>query len=305
MTLHNLAADFTKNYMQTRLQASTMRGYTVNLNNHILPRLGDITPQELTADDLDELTAELRGTLSNKSIIYVHATLRKMLAYALKRGYIEKSPYGTYDLPRVNAYRYNIWREEELLTALHQIKGTNIEIPVTMALCYGLRRGECLGLIPSLDLDAKNNVLHVQRSRSVERGGLIVTPCKTKHSNRHILLKPEHSRLLLRSCLPGQYAYDASPKTLDNNFKKFMELNNLPLIRFHDLRHSYATYMLYKGVNPKIVSGVLGHSSVKVTLDLYSHPDVSMQSVCLDAFGTLGNSGTERRYEKHQKQNVL
>ncbi|MBQ9802654.1 MAG: tyrosine-type recombinase/integrase, partial [Clostridia bacterium] len=78
--------------------------------------------------------------------------------------------------------------------------------------------------------------------------------------------------------------YEGSPKTLDLNFKRFMDLNNLPVIRFHDLRHSYATFMLYKGVNPKIVCNVLGHSSVKVTLDLYSHPDVSMQAVCLDAW---------------------
>ncbi|MBQ2773196.1 MAG: hypothetical protein IJF45_02505, partial [Clostridia bacterium] len=167
MTLYELAADFAVNYMHVRLRPSTERGYTVNLKNHILPRLGDVLAQDLTADDLDELTAELALTLSNKSIVYVHATLRKMLAYALKRGYIEKSPYGTYDLPRVESYRYNIWREENIRLALRLITGTDIEIPITLALCYGLRRGECLGIIPSEDLDRKNNVLHVQRSRSV------------------------------------------------------------------------------------------------------------------------------------------
>lgn len=289
MTLYELTADFAVNYMHVRLRPSTERGYTVNLNNHILPRLGDVLAQDLTADDLDELTAELALTLSNKSIIYVHATLRKMLAYALKRGYIDKSPYGTYDLPRVESYRYNIWREENIRLALRLLADTDIEIPVTMALCYGLRRGECLGIIPSEDLDRRNNVLHVQRSRSVERGGLIVTPCKTKHSNRHILLSPQHTRLLAR-CRKGCYAYPYSPKQLDNKFKAFNQLHNLPQIRFHDLRHSYATFMLYKGVNPKIVCSVLGHSSVKVTLDLYSHPDVSMQQICLEAFnGNLGN----------------
>lgn len=283
MTLYELAAEFTVNYMQTRLRPSTVRGYSINLNNHILPRLGDALAQDLTADDLDELTAELSLALSNKSIVYVHATLRKMLAYALKRGYIDKSPYGTYDLPRVEEFRYSIWREETIKPALRLVAGTNIEIPVTMALCYGLRRGECLGLIPSLDLDRRNNILHVQRTRSVERGGLIVTPCKTKHSNRHILISPQHTKLLKQSCRPGNYAFPWSPSVLDNTFQKFIDLNGLPRIRFHDLRHSYATFMLYKGVNPKIVSSVLGHSSVKVTLDLYSHPDVSMQQVCIEA----------------------
>ena len=283
MTLYELAADFTANYMRVRLRPSTERGYTVNLNTHILPRLGDVLVQDLTADDLDELTAELALTLSNKSIIYVHATLRKMLSYALKRGYILRSPYGTYDLPRVEQFRYNVWKEQDIHLALHLIAGTEIEIPVTLALCYGLRRGECLGLIPSLDLDRRNNVLHIQRTRSVERGGLIVTPCKTKHSNRHILLQPKHARMIA-NCHPGSYAFPHSPTILDNKFKKFTKKHNLPQIRFHDLRHSYATFMLYKGVNPKIVSTVLGHSSVKVTLDLYSHPDIDMQRICLAAF---------------------
>lgn len=284
MTLHELAADFTLNYMMQRLRPATVRGYATNLNNHILPRLGDVPAQDLTADDLDELTAELQQTLSNKSIVYVHATLRKMLAYAVKRKYITASPYGIYDLPRVEAYHHKVWREEHIYLALQKVKGTSIEIPITMALCYGLRRGECLGIIPWTDVDARNNVLHIQRTRSVEKGGSLVTPCKTKHSNRHILLKPEHTQLLLHELQPDHYAYPFSPTVLDQTFKRFTEICGLPQIRFHDLRHSYATFMLYKGINPKIVSSVLGHSSVKVTLDLYSHPDISMQAACLDAF---------------------
>ena len=58
-------------------------------------------------------------------------------------------------------------------------------------------------------------------------------------------------------------------------------------LRFHDLRHSYATFMLQKGINPKIVSQILGHSSVSVTLDIYSHPPVDVQSVCLDVFESV------------------
>ena len=67
-------------------------------------------------------------------------------------------------------------------------------------------------------------------------------------------------------------------------YRTFLSKNNFPPIRFHDLRHSYATLMLAKGVNAKIVSAVLGHSGVGVTLDIYSHPDVQMQQACLQAF---------------------
>ena len=68
---------------------------------------------------------------------------------------------------------------------------------------------------------------------------------------------------------------------LEHRFKKFLQKYDFPQIRFHDLRHSYATLMMSKGVNPKIVSMILGHSGVDVTLDIYSHPDVSMQRICL------------------------
>ena len=67
----------------------------------------------------------------------------------------------------------------------------------------------------------------------------------------------------------------------------FMSLGLPKGLRFHDLRHSYATLMLQKGINPKIVSQILGHSSVSVTLDIYSHPPVDVQSVCLDVFESV------------------
>lgn len=285
MTLNDLCREFAVNYMTPRLRPSTVRGYLVNLNNHTLPLLGDLDVQALTVEHLDKLTATLRPRLSGKSIVYVHATLRKVLSYAVRRGYLAESPYRLFDMPKIERFRYVTLTEADMHKALAACKGTRLEVPVTLALCYGLRRGECLGILPAKDLDAARNTLHVQRTRGAEHGKTVVTPCKTDNGNRLILLTPQHTAML--SALPqDSYACPLSPYALDTAFRVFLKQNGLPPIRFHDLRHTYATFMLQKGVNPKIVSTVLGHSSVSVTLDIYSHPDVRMQAACLAAWET-------------------
>lgn len=288
MTLSELAEEFTITYMENRLRPSTIRGYKINLQKHTLPYLGDKTIDSLTVDDLDNLTATLkRKNLSGKSMVYVHATLRKMLGYAIKRGYITKNLYAMFDLPKVEKYAYQVLDDDQMAKMLEVCIGTDLEIPITFALCYGLRRGECLGIIPERDLNARSRVLHIQRTRSSEHGKEVVTPCKTDKSNRQILLSPEHTERLQKLQNGSEYACKLSPHHLDKRFKRFLEENDFPRIRFHDLRHTYATFMLDKGVNPKIVSSVLGHSTVSITLDIYSHANVRMQSVCLQALKGL------------------
>lgn len=282
MLIVELAEEFMKRYVERRLRPSTVRGYQVNLYNHFLPIVLREDPAELDVDLLDLVTDELHDKgLSNRSIVYVHATVRKMCNYALKRGYIDRNPYDLFDLPRVNKYHHRVLLEDEMRRMIDTVRGTDLEVPVTMALCYGLRRGECLGIMPAFDLDVKQCTLHIQRTLSVEHKQQVITPCKTEESNRYILLRPEHVQLLQSRC-QGMFSCSLTPMQLEHRFKQLLYKHDFPQIRFHDLRHSYATLMLRKGVNPKIVSSVLGHSGVDVTLDIYSHPDVSMQRRCLE-----------------------
>ena len=287
MNLNDLAKEFAENYMERRLRPSTVRGYRVNLDNHVLPFLGEKEVSRLSVDDLDDLTEKLLRSLSGKSVVYVHATLRKMLNYALRRGYITVSPYEFFDLPKVRKYNCQVLTQEQMSTLLTCCKGTPLEIPVTMALYYGLRRGEALGIIPSLDLDYRSRTLHIQRTRSSEHGQMLLTPCKTENSDRRILLTQEHADLLRAHTHGTDFACPILPHYLDKQFKKLLAANGLPEIRFHGLRHSYATFMLSQGVNAKIVSSTLGHSTVSITLDIYSHPDVSMQIACLQAMARI------------------
>lgn len=278
MKLTTLYFEFEQNYMRQRLRESTQRGYYTNAQ-HFLGYLGDLEVNEITPQTLDALTEILQQThLSNKSVIYVHATLRRMLNYALKREYIDRNPYHSFDMPRAERYQPLILDETQIKMMLLEVKNTLLEVPVTLALCYGLRRGEILGIIPAYDLNVKHNILHIQRSRGRENGKTVVTDCKTTNSNRYLLLRPEHTFMILKNNKPGQpYLWPFSPSVLDTTFKAFLLKNDFPNIRFHDLRHSFATYMFEKGVNPKIISDILGHSSVQITLDLYSHPDIQQQ----------------------------
>lgn len=283
MTVKELCNSFMSRYARDRLRPTTIRGYQTNIDRHVLPVLGDIDISDLTPEDLDTLSDALRDKgLCNRSAVYAHATLRKALNYAVKRRYIPANPYDWFDLPRIEDYHYQVLNAEQIHRLLSHTKGTDpLKLAVRLSLSYGLRRGEILGLIPEKDLDLCDCTIHIQRSRTIEEGREILTPCKTRHSNRRILILKSDA-LDLSTILHG-YAVPLTPTQLDKRFRDLLDREQLPPIRFHDLRHSYATLMLQRGVNPKIVSTVLGHSCIAITLNIYSHPDTRMQSICLEA----------------------
>lgn len=283
MNLSELSADFARRYAAHRLRPTTARGYETNMRRHVLPTLGGVQVGELTAEHLDELAERLtaRG-LATRSVVYALATLRKVLNYAVKRGYISANPFARFDMPRVEEYRYITLTEAQMRAVFEATAGGDpLGLAVRLALRYGMRRGEVLGVIPEIDLDEGRHTLHIQRTRTIEQGKTTVTPCKTKKSNRFLLLSADDVATL--SHVRHGYAVPLTPTQVDKRFKAFLAAHDLPDIRFHDLRHSYATLMLAKGVNPKIVSTVLGHSGVDITLDIYSHPNVEMQKACLAA----------------------
>ena len=291
MTLSALIEIFNTHYIQKRLRPTTARGYMVNFRLHILPALSEsIELSEITVDTLDVLTDALfdKG-LSAKSVLYVHASLRSALNFAVKRGYLAVSPYGAYDLPRVPKFRYTVLTPEQLLTFVNSLDGNPIRSAVVLAGFYGLRRGEILGIRPKEDYNPDTHTLHIQRTVTEVNRKEVITPCKTASSDRFVLIAPEDACIFTDCRTERLYQYTSS--MLDHAFKRALaSCEGLPRIRFHDLRHSYATWMMDSDINPKIVSSILGHSSVKVTLDLYSHPQVSMQARCLALIADKRNS---------------
>lgn len=190
MTIEELSEEFINGYINARLRDSTARGYITNLKLHALPIIGQVQLNRLSVGALVDMTEQLQEKgLSNRTIIYVHATVRKMLNFAKKRGYITENVYFTFDMPRMQDYAYKTLSEEEFFRMLALCSEPQpLQRAIRLALRYGMRRGEILGICPSEDLDPLLRRLHIQRSRSVEHGQTVISPCKTKHSNRYVLL---------------------------------------------------------------------------------------------------------------------
>ncbi|WP_051577834.1 site-specific integrase [Sporolactobacillus terrae] len=173
---------------------------------------------------------------------------------------------------------------------------------IGVALNTGMRKGEVLGL-RKRDIDFKSKQIHVNQSVYEMQGGAFVCSPKTSYSKRTILfdetiekyLKDQISKQGALKLLYGKkyndndllFCYDDGrpmrPTNINKFFNRIIKAAGVPKIRIHDMRHTHATQLLELGVNPKIVSERLGHASVKITLDLYSHvkPEMQVQGVAL------------------------
>lgn len=168
----------------------------------------------------------------------------------------------------------------------------------------GLRRGEILGLRWE-DVDLEAGTLRVKRSLSFTKDGPCPVPPKTAKGKRsiglsricvealrkHRLLQAEQSRSWGRNLgvvFPNNFGeYRRSQRVINDCFERVKRKGNLPDIRFHDLRHTCATLLLTKGVHPNMVQEMLGHSTISVTLDTYSHVLPNLQSVAVEAMDEI------------------
>lgn len=289
MTVGSLISLFHDHYMMTNLAPNTYRGYMTNINNHILPYHADLDPDQLTYADIDNLVAELhRKGLKNKTINYVLATYRKALNFGIRRGYISRNVILSYDKPRNEVYYPEIYDADQI-TQLLTIESDSAMYPAVFLACTcGVRRGEAAGL---KNEDVKSDRICIRRTVSYDHG-LKITPCKNRRQ-RVILIDPDISERLQRynrerpRNVDGWFIRKAdgssvNPNSITKHFHKLRKKLGLPHIRFHDIRHSYATLMMENDVHPKTVQQILGHSSVKVTLDLYSHANVNQQQAALN-----------------------
>lgn len=291
MTLHQYLSEWLSDY-SVQLAPNTVRGYEVNIR-HICKYIGNIELQDLTYKDIQNCYTELLKTLSGTSVLYCHRVLRNALHRAECLDLITKNPCNFVYAPRRSKQHFNVLTESELCKLFDAVKGTWLYTPVMLSAVLGLRRGEVLALRWS-DIDFKNNILVVSHSALMVNGNFMLCELKTEKSNRAILLSDILSDYLysLLSCsdsvyICSRFGSPISPNVLDKYFRKAVDSLYLPYIRFHDLRHTNATLLLKRGIPAKIVSERLGHSSIAVTLDTYSHVLIDMQKDSSEAFDDL------------------
>ena len=231
-----------------------------------------------------------RAGLSPRTCQYARAILRSALGQALRWGIVSRNVATLVEVPRVKRHEIQPLTPEQARTLLATMRGHRLDALFTVALALGLRQGEALGLQwDAVDLDAR--VLHVRASlQRVEKRWHLVEP-KSARSRRTVAL-PEVLVSALRSHrvrqLEERLAAGArwresgfvfatgigtpfEPSSLTKAFKALLVKAGVPDIRFHDLRHTAATFLLAQGVDARTIMETLGHSQISLTLNTYAH----------------------------------
>jgi integrase len=222
--------------------------------------------------------------------------LHKALDQAFRWRLVLSNAADLVDPPRVSRHEMKALDPEQARKVLHAAEGDSLEALYRVAITAGLRQGELLALRWP-DVDLEHGALWVVATLEQRRGHEpVVAQPKTARSRRQVELGEATVEVLRRHRLarPGiGFVFaraDGSPLSMSIVGKAWVRLNvrsGVPRVRFHDLRHTAATLMLSRGVHPKIVSEMLGHSTIAITLDTYSHVMPTMQREAAAVMDTL------------------
>ena len=277
------------------------------MNRHILPILGNVQLQQLTAQRVQTLYArKLDEGKSAKTIHHIHGVLHKALAQAVRWRLVSRNVCDDVELPRLTRYEHQTLTAGQAQTLLEGARGHRFEVLLALALTTGMRQGELLGLHWQ-DMNFDNGTLQVRRSVSRVRGlGYQEFEPKTTRSRR-MLLVPQfvlemlkehriHQEAIKQAAGTAWHEHDLvfcnmygsflRPDRVRKQFQKLLADAGLPHMRFHDLRHSAATIFMSWGVPAKVVQEILGHANISMTLGIYSHVLPGMQD---DAMGKWDN----------------
>jgi len=304
-TVREFLRQWLKDYAASNVRPLTAEGYAQKIERHIIPALGKITltdlqPSHIQAfyrDSLERGRLDGKGGLSPRTVLHIHRILYSALSYAVRWNLVARNVAQAVDPPRSGRKQMRTLDVEGVNRLLEASKGTLYQPLIHLAVYTGLRRSELLGLRwRSVDLDMSTLAV-VQILHHLKDGRIVFQEPKSLKGKRQVALSPsavmalreykhrqELERLLIGISLsPDDLVFanpDGSPflpDSVTHAFIKIVRSTGLEGIRFHDLRHTHASLMLRQGVHPKIVSERLGHATVAITLDTYSHVTPGLQ----------------------------
>jgi len=304
-TLADYLQRWLKDYAWPNLAPRTAEGYETIIRRHLAPKLGNILLTQLKPSDIQKYYSEMlstgrcdsKGSLSPVTVRQHHMALHRALHMAVKWGLISRNPADAIDPPRCQRPEMHIMNEGDIHAFLEAAKSTPYYALFYLALFTGMRRSELLALRWE-DLDLIMGQISVNRSlHHLRDKSLVFRTPKTAKGRRTIALPPsailvleEHRekqvaiRLILGTRLEdGDLVFSRPdgqpllPDTVSHAWTKLALRTGLTGVRLHDARHSHASLMLKQGIHPKIVQERLGHASIQVTLDTYSHVAPGLQ----------------------------
>lgn len=296
-----------ENYVKIKVRPSSHQTYRGYIENHIKPNIGSIPLNKLTSLELQKLYKKLLGNgrverieskkqpkgLSAKTVRNINQIIASALNLAIEHRLILTNPANACALPRLEHREMKTLPVEQLTSFLREAKESGVFEMYYIELATGLRRGELLGLKWS-DIDLEHGSLRVQRQIARIDGEIVEAPLKTKNAYRTLPLSADAIDVLKaqkKKCGTSQYVFPSptggpiSPDSILHMLHRVLKRAGLPKVRFHDLRHTFATLALQNGVDIKTVSGMLGHFSAGFTLDTYAHVTTSAQK---EAANTMG-----------------
>ena len=290
------------------LRPSTLEHYRSDMEHHVKPYLGQKKLTQITASDLRKLYDDLKKQgrvhprpgqsrgLSTTTIHGIHTTLHHALKSAVDQWLLPHNPADHVEPPKVVHKSMTILNEEQLDTFLAAVE----QDPIWKNFFYtelttGLRLGEICGLMWS-DFDAKKGTLSVNRTIHKEKGGRLVTGDTKTYAGTRTIVLPDSTAELLRGRKKNSYSVwifpnplkpeaPMNPSTAYRQLKAILTENSLPDLRFHDLRHTFATHALANGVDAKTLSGILGHTKASFTVDTYTHTTTDMHKKAAEIVG--------------------
>ncbi len=285
------------------VRLSTYENGRVIVNKHLVPGIGHIKLQKLTTQALQSFYAKkTKAGTSASRIRAIHVLLHKALDHAKRIKLVGSNVCDGVELPKLTKPKAQSLTPEQAQLLLQKGREHHhLEALLTLALATGMRKGEILGLRWA-DVDLEKGTLQVHRTLNyMAHHGFVEGEPKTESSRRQIMLPPfvvetlrrhRTAQLEVRLAAGANWVdYDLvfSNKrggfiyhSLLYHFYRLLEEVGLPHMRFHDLRHSAATLLLSMGVPAKVVQELLGHSTINMTMNRYSHVLPSMQKEAVD-----------------------
>jgi integrase len=308
-------------YVKTNCSQRTLDGYRSIIDNHLIPGLGNIQLKQLNPQSIQAYYGKACEKLSTRTVHHQHRVLSQSLKYAVRQGYLGRNPCELADPPSPRKKTMRTLTPAEVEVLLDNAQSNYYYPAIYTALSTGLRQAEILGL-RWRDVDSDFTMsISVNQVLYKRRGICQFKEPKTQHSRRRVSMTPKLACYLREYKLEQGLLYyrlgkeltlddlvfssihgkPIAPCVLGHNFHRIAQKAGIENIRFHDLRHTFASLMLLRGAKPKVISEALGHSSVAFTMDVYSHIIEGMQE---DAMALLDEVLPEGKNGAFQKNNA-